>query len=72
MAAITDATVIIEASDTSGTLHQAAECLALGKWLFIAKSVLDDKSLFWPSRFLGKPRVGVLAETGDILSAIAG
>ena len=41
MAAITDATVIIEASDTSGTLHQAAECVRLERWLFIAKSVLD-------------------------------
>src|SRR5205814_51885 len=36
MAAISDATVIIEASDTSGTLHQAAECEKLGRWLFIA------------------------------------
>src|SRR5258708_15751638 len=42
MAAISDATVIIEASDTSGTLHQASECVKLNRWLFIAQSVLDD------------------------------
>jgi DNA protecting protein DprA len=36
MATLSDATVVMEASDTSGTLHQAAECTKLGRWLFIA------------------------------------
>jgi DNA processing protein len=71
MAAVSDATVIIEASDTSGTLHQAAECQRLGRWLFIAKSVADDASLRWPGGFLGKPRVAVLQKTTDILDAIS-
>jgi len=71
MAAISDATVIIEASDTSGTLHQAAECVRLGRWLFIAKSVVDDKSLTWPARFLGQPKVSVLTSISDITDAIA-
>jgi len=71
MAAISDATVIIEASDTSGTLHQAAECVRLGRWLFIAKSVIDDQSLTWPARFLGQPKVSGLSATHDILKAIA-
>lgn len=70
MAAISDATVIIEASDTSGTLHQAAECVRLGRWLFIAKSVVEDPQLTWPARFLGQPKVGVLSSTADILAAI--
>jgi DNA protecting protein DprA len=70
MAAISDATVIIEASDTSGTLHQAAECQRLGRWLFIAKSVVDDDSLTWPKRFLGGDKVAILANTGDLLNAI--
>src|SRR5262249_6258559 len=56
MAAISDATVIIEASDTSGTLHQASECVALKRWLFISQAVLDDTSLKWPQRFLGYER----------------
>src|SRR5260370_18395678 len=51
MAAISDATVIVEASDTSGSLHQAAECLKVNRWLFIAKSVLEDRTLQWPSKF---------------------
>lgn len=70
MAAVSDATAIIEASDTSGTLHQAAECVRLGRWLFIAKSVVEDRSLTWPARFLGQPKVAVLSATPDILDAI--
>lgn len=70
MAAISDATVIIEASDTSGSLHQAAECQRLGRWLFIAKSVADDPVLKWPKSFLGQPKAAVLERTEDILSAI--
>ena len=70
MAALSDATVIIEASDTSGTLHQAAECQRLGRWLFIAKSVVEDKSLSWPSKFIGLPKVAALNNTGDIIDAI--
>jgi DNA processing protein len=70
MAAISDATVIIEASDTSGTLHQASECVALKRWLFIAQSVLDDPSLTWPSRFLGYERTVPLRSADDILTRI--
>lgn len=72
MAAITDATVIVEASDTSGTLHQAKECGRLNRWLFIMKSVVDDKSLHWPSRFLGDSNVRILTDTADLLEAIRG
>lgn len=70
MAAIADATVIIEASDTSGTLHQAAECLRLGRWLFIAKSVMDDPSLTWPVRFGTYERTRILVEVGDLVTAL--
>ncbi len=70
MAALSDATVIIEASDSSGTLHQAAECQKLGRWLFITKSVATDPRLTWPASFIGKPRVEVLTETADILNRV--
>lgn len=70
MAALSDATVIVEASDTSGTLHQAAECGKLGRWLFIMKTVAEDARLTWPQKFIGKPRVKVLASTQDILDAV--
>ncbi|HUZ31452.1 MAG TPA: DNA-processing protein DprA [Xanthobacteraceae bacterium] len=70
MAILSDATVVIEASDTSGTLHQAAECMKLGRWLFIAKSVVEDRSLTWPARFLEYETCVVLEEVKDITSRI--
>ena len=70
MAAISDATVIIEASDTSGTLHQASECLRLGRWLFIAQSVVEDPEISWPRRFLGEPKVKVLTSIDDVLDSV--
>lgn len=72
MAAITDATVIVEASDTSGSLHQAAECVQLGRWLFIAKSLVDNPNLTWPEKFLkagGKTKV--LTKTSDLVRAVS-
>jgi DNA processing protein len=72
MAALSDATVVIEASDTSGTLHQSAECQRLGKWLFIAKSVAEDPSLTWPAKFLGRyERCAVLERVEDVVSRVA-
>jgi DNA processing protein len=70
MAAISDATVIVEASDTSGTLHQAAECGRLGRWLFIMRWLLDDEKLSWPRKFIGKPKVALLNSTQDVVDAI--
>lgn len=73
MAAISRATVIIEASDTSGTLHQAAECVRLGQHLFLPRSLVDDQSVRWPSRFVGTaPCVHVLDNVDQILTAIVG
>ena len=71
MAAITDATVIIEASDTSGALHQVAECVRLGRWLFIAKSLADNPSLAWPAKFLRSGgRTAVLTSTDHLVRAV--
>lgn len=70
MAAISDATVIIEASDTSGTLHQARECTLLGRWLFIASSCARDPSLTWPASFLKQPRTIELTVVEDVLKRV--
>lgn len=71
MAALSDGSVIVEASDTSGTLHQASECIRLGRWLFIMKSVMDNKDLSWPERFRHEPKTVVLTSVNDILDRIA-
>jgi len=52
MALISDATAIIEASDTSGSLSQGWEAIRLGRGLFIAKSLVEDKQLRWPQELL--------------------
>lgn len=70
MAALSDGSVVIEASDTSGTLHQAAECQRLGRWLGIAKSVVEDPSLSWPAKFLDYPKTQILESTVGFLDAI--
>lgn len=72
MAALSDASIVIEASDSSGSLHQAAECVRLGRWLGIAKSVLDDPDLTWPSRFLAYEKFVPLENTEQMLRTIYG
>lgn len=70
MATLADATVVIEASDTSGTLHQAAECTRIGRWLFIARSVVEDKSLTWPAKFLKYATCLPLDDVGQIVERV--
>lgn len=48
MALISDATIIVEAGEKSGTLHQGWEALRLGRPLFIYKPLLSNASLSWP------------------------
>lgn len=51
MSAISEATIIIEAGETSGTLVQAREALKQGRKLFILNSAFEDARLTWPERF---------------------
>ena len=52
MALFSDATVIIEAADGSGSLHQGWESIRLGRQLFITKAIAENKQLNWPGEFL--------------------
>lgn len=52
MALISDATVIVEAADGSGSLHQGWEALRLGRPLFIMESILGNLSLKWPKEMI--------------------
>lgn len=65
MSALTDATVIIEASDTSGTLYQARAALAQGRKLFILNSCFENPQITWPSKFEKKGAIRV-REYSDI------
>ncbi len=70
MAALTDASVVVEASDTSGTLHQAVECQRIGRWLGILQSVVEDPKLTWPQKFLKYEKCVVLRTTEEFLAQV--
>lgn len=51
MSALTDATVIVEAGETSGTLVQARAALKQGRKLFILDSCFRNPKLTWPHTY---------------------
>lgn len=69
MSALTEATVIVEASETSGTLTQARAALHQGRKLFILNSCFERGDLSWPSRLeqQGAVRIRNFDELADHL-----
>ena len=59
MSALTEATVIVEAGERSGTLVQARAALQQGRKLFILDSCFRNPRLTWPARFAGKGAIRV-------------
>jgi DNA processing protein len=51
MSALTDATIIVEAGETSGTLVQARHALKQGRKVFILESNFKNPELKWPHTF---------------------
>lgn len=72
MAAISDATLIIEASDTSGTLTQARACAHQGRPLFISRHCYDDPSVTWPRKWANRDNVFVVSSAGEIDEILRG
>ena len=50
MSALTEATIIVEAGETSGTLYQAKAALKQGRKVFILNSNFENPSLKWPHK----------------------
>ena len=69
MSAVAQATVIVEASDTSGTLAQARAALQQGRKLFILDNCFRDPRLTWPARFLEQGAIRV-NDIDDIRAAL--
>ena len=65
MSALTDATIIIEAGETSGTLVQARHALKQGRKLFILESNFRNLELKWPRAYEERGAIRV-AEYDDI------
>jgi DNA processing protein len=80
MALISHASIIVEAGNTSGSLHQGWEALRLGRPLFIWESLFNDSRLSWPKKMreygamiLSDPEevFGVLPSSEKILNAFS-
>lgn len=67
MALISNATIIIEAGEGSGTLHQGWEALRLGRPLFITESLLKHPELKWPQEMIGYGAQVLSRESIDLL-----
>ncbi len=52
MALLSEATVIVEAGETSGTLHQGWEAIRLGRPLFLMESLVQRDDLEWPAAMI--------------------
>jgi len=70
MSAMTQATIIVEAGETSGTLIQARAALAQGRKLFILESNFHKPGLTWPHRFEAKGAIRV-RDIEDISTALS-
>ena len=69
MALISDASVIVEAGDGSGTLYQGWETLRLGRPLFICKLVVHNPKLEWPKEMIKHGAIE-LDDPADILESL--
>jgi DNA processing protein len=67
MSALSAGTIIVEASETSGTLIQARAAIQQGRELFILNSCFENSSIKWPEQYLAKGAHRVL-KIDDILS----
>lgn len=65
MSGLSQATVIVEASETSGALIQAKQCLKQGRRLFMLRNLLENPELRWPAQYIDKGAVA-LGEISDI------
>ena len=59
MSALTEATIIVEAGETSGTLIQAHAALEQGRKLFILDSCFRNSNLTWPEKLAKKGAIRV-------------
>lgn len=66
MAALSEATVIVEASETSGTLIQAKAALKQGRKVFILNNNFENPKLTWPKKLYEKGAIRVY-NVDDIL-----
>jgi DNA processing protein len=70
MSALTEATIIVEAGNTSGTLVQARHAIMQKRKLFILESCFRRPDLTWPAKFVERGAFRV-SEFEEILAKLA-
>lgn len=71
MSALTEATVIVEAGDTSGTLIQARHALQQGRKLFVLDSCFRNPQITWPHKYAERPGVYRVSDFEEIAARLA-
>ena len=69
MALIADASIIVEAGETSGAMYEGWETLRLGRPLFLWTELLEDPSLKWPGEMLDYGAVSLL-DLDDVMDSL--
>jgi DNA processing protein len=66
---MSDASIIVEADESSGALLEGWEALRLGRPLFVWKKILDDSTLKWPRKMI-EYGAFELSDPGEIMDAL--
>jgi DNA processing protein len=69
MSALSEATIIVEAGETSGTLTQARAAIQQGRKLFILDSCFERSDITWPETYAKRGAIRV-RDMSDIWSAL--
>jgi DNA processing protein len=71
MARIADATVIVEAGEKSGTIHQVRESLVMGRPVLVAERLLRGRGVGWVRDIVGHRGVIIWATARDVVELLA-
>ena len=69
MAVLSEGTIVVEASDSSGTLTQARACLQQGRKLFVLDSCFNNPQISWPGYYEKRGAIRV-KDLDDIFTAL--
>lgn len=70
MSGISVATIVVEASETSGALIQAREALKQKREVFIPYSAVENKNLKWPKRFINELGANMFTTIDDLMDQL--
>lgn len=70
MARLARATIVIEAGERSGTVHQVRESLSAGRRVLIHDEIIRSPHVFWARELLGTPNVHTFCDSVEVLEHV--